>query len=65
MGIYCLFFLNMVEPCLTATSLKQSPHYYSHFFCMPSRNTYTFSCKETLVNTVPSRYYGQFFLAPW
>ena len=28
--------------------------YYGHFFWPPGKNDYTFSCNETLVNTVTS-----------
>ena len=40
-----------VKPHLTATSVIQSPRYYSHFFWPPGKNHSTFSCKKTLVNT--------------
>ena len=44
--------LGTVEPRLTATSVIRSSPYYGHFFRPPNKNDHTFSCKETLVNTV-------------
>ena len=59
MGIDCLFIEIQWNPAL------RPPRYYSHCFCLPSKNIHTFSCKETLVNMVTSRYYSHMFLAPW
>ena len=45
---------NTVEPRLTATSVIRSPRYYGHIFWPYGKNDDTFSCKETLVNSVTS-----------
>ena len=50
-----------MEPRLTATSVIRSPRYYGHFFWSPGKNNHTFSCKETLVNTVSSLSRPNFF----
>ena len=53
---YCLTWQKQctVQPRLTATLVIRSPHYYGHFFWPPGKNNHTFSCKETLINTVTS-----------
>ena len=35
-----------VEPCLRATSVIQSPHYYSHFFWPPAEMALRFLVKK-------------------
>ena len=62
-GAYCLTWQKQytVEPHLTATSVIQSHHYYGHFFWLPGKNNRTFSCKVTLVSTVTSLLWPNFF----
>ena len=56
-GAYCLTWQKQctVEPRLMATSLLRP------LFWLPGKNDHTFSCKETLVNTVTSLLQPNFF----
>ena len=46
--------LYTMEPCLTATLVIRPLRYYGHLVLAAQQNGHTFSCKETLVNTVTS-----------
>ena len=39
----------------------QSPRYYGHLFWPPGKNDHTYFCNETLVNTVTSLLWPNFF----
>ena len=41
-----------VEPCLMATSVTQSPHYYGHFFWGGGGGGYTFPYTKNPINVV-------------
>ena len=43
-----------MELRLMATSVIWSPRYYGQLFWLPGKYDHTFSCKETLINTVSS-----------
>ena len=50
-----------MEPRLTATQVIRPPRYYGHLVLAARKNGHTFSCKETLINTVTSLLWPIFF----
>ena len=54
-------FLEFAKPHLTATTVIQSPRYYSHFFGRLAKTTLHFLVKKALVNTATTLIRQNFF----